>query len=243
MSAAQRHVAITGASGGIGQALARQFAADGHRVSAMGRNESVLAELAATAPNITPITVDVADGASCAEGFAAAEAAHGPVEHLIAAAAVYPKAHFLDQTPEHLDDVLRINVVGVANAVRAVLPAMLTRNYGRVVVMGSLADMNPLPGSLAYSVSKGALHSLVRGIAGEIDRDRYPDVLVNEFSPGATRTAMSDYGHAPEEIYAMLLPLLTCGRDGPHGRFFQEWGEIRLGESWKGALKRIVLRR
>lgn len=243
MKAVSRHVAITGASGGIGQALARRFAADGHRVSAMGRNADVLAKLAETAPGIVPITVDVADGASCTAAFAAAEAAHGRIEHLIAGAAIYPKAFFLDQTPEHLDEVLRINVVGVANAVRAVLPAMLAQNYGRVVVIGSLADMNPLPGSLAYSVSKGALHTLVRGIAGEIDRDRYPDVLINEFSPGATRTAMSDHGHAPDEIYPMLLPLLHCGRDGPQGRFFQEWREIRLGESWKGTIKRIVLRR
>jgi NAD(P)-dependent dehydrogenase (short-subunit alcohol dehydrogenase family) len=243
MKAVSRHVVITGASGGIGQALARQFAADGHRVSAMGRNADVLGALADTAPGIKPITLDVADGAACTAAFAAAEVANGPIEHLIAAAAVYPKAYFLDQTPEHLEEVLRINVVGVANAVRAALPGMLARNYGRVVVIGSLADMNPLPGSLAYSVSKGALHTLVRGIAGEIDRDRYPDVLVNEFSPGATRTAMSDHGHDPEAIYPMLLPLLTCGREGPHGRFFQEWREIRLGESWKRALKRIVLRR
>jgi NAD(P)-dependent dehydrogenase (short-subunit alcohol dehydrogenase family) len=242
-SSGSRHVAITGATGGIGQALVRQFAADGHRVSAMGRNVQVLDELAQAVPKIASIPIDVADGASCKAAFAQAEAAHGQVEYLIAAAAVYPKAFFLDQLPQHLDEVLRINVDGVANAVREALPAMLERNYGRVVVIGSLADMNPLPGSLAYSVSKGALHSLVRGIAGEIDRDRYPDVLINEFSPGATRTAMSDHGHAPEDIYAMLLPLLNCGRNGPHGRFFQEGREVRIGESWKAAIKRVVLRR
>jgi NAD(P)-dependent dehydrogenase (short-subunit alcohol dehydrogenase family) len=92
-------------------------------------------------------------------------------------------------------------------------------------------------------VSKGALHSLVRGIAREIDRSRYPHVLVNEFSPGATRTAMSEYGNDPEAIFAMIRPLVECGADGPHGAFFQEGRRIRIGESWKGALKRIVLRR
>ena len=237
-----RHIAITGATGGIGKALARQFADAGWQVSAIGRNRAVLDELAAW-DGVHAVEGDVADGASCSAAFDEAIAKSGPVEALVAAAAVYPKAHFLDQDPAHLEEVLKTNVVGVANSVREVLPAMLERNFGRVVVVGSLADMNPVPGSLAYSVSKGALHTLVRAIASEIDRDRYPNVLVNEFSPGATRTAMSATGNDPEDIYAMLLPLVECDRDGPHGRFFQERREIRIGETWKGAVKRIVLRR
>ena len=241
MSEQKGHIAITGATGGIGKALTRQFAKAGWKVSAIGRNRALLDELAQE--GVAVIEGDVADGESCKSAFAKAVEAHGRIDALIAAAAVYPKVHFLDQDPAHLDDVLRINVVGVANSVREVLPAMLDQNYGRVVVVGSLADMTPVPGSLAYSVSKGALHPLVRGIAREVDRDRYPDVLVNEFSPGATRTAMSATGNDPEDIYAMLLPLIECGADGPHGRFFQEWREIRIGESWKGAIKRIILRR
>ncbi len=243
VAASPRHVAITGATGGIGRELVRHFAARADRVSAIGRSAAALADLAAEIPGITTVCGDVADGTSCEAAFAEAMLANGPVDHLIAAAAVYPKAFFLDQDAAHLDEVLRINVVGVANAARAVMPAMLERNYGRVVVVGSLADMTPVPGSLAYSVSKGALHTLVRGIAREIDRDRYPNVLINEFSPGATRTRMSDHGNEPASIPAMLMPLLECGSDGPQGRFFQEWREIRIGESWKAAIKRVVLRR
>lgn len=239
----QRHIAITGATGGIGGALVRQFHDAGYRVTAIGRSKPALETLGALGPEVFTHPADVADEAQCAAAFAAAAGALGPVDALVAAAAVYPKAFFLDMEPGHLAEVLRINVVGVANAVRAVLPGMLARNYGRVVVMGSLADLNPLPGSLAYSVSKGALHSLVRGIAGEIDRDRYPGVLVNEFNPGATRTAMSDHGNLPEDIFPALLPLVDCGSDGPHGRFFQAGREIRLNETWKAALKRAILRR
>lgn len=246
MSAANRqirHVAITGATGGIGGALARQFAESGRVVSAIGRSQKGLDALSAAHASISGFRADVSQGSACASAFAAASEANGPIDVLIAAAAIYPKAFFFDQEPGHLEDTLRVNVVGVANAMRCVLPAMLERNFGRIVVFGSLADMNPLPGSLAYSVSKGALHSLVKGVAGEIDRDRFANVLVNEFSPGATRTAMSDGGHEPEDIYPMLLPLVDCGADGPHGRFFQEGKEVRLGESWKGTIKRLVLRR
>lgn len=241
---ASRHVAITGATGGIGAALARQFAQSGYLVSAIGRSRPALDDLAASHERISAFHLaDIADGTACADTFAKIRAANGPVEILITAAAIYPKAFFLDQDAGHIAEVLRTNIEGVANSVREVLPAMLERNFGRVVIFGSLADMNPMPGSLAYSVSKGALHSLSKGIAGEIDRDRFPNVLVNEFSPGPTRTRMSDGGHAPEDIFPMLLPLVECGSDGPHGRFFQEGKEIRIGESWKAALKRVVLRR
>lgn len=238
----QRHIVITGATGGIGAALARRFAAAGYKVSAMGRNRTLLGELEQVSDNIAGFACDIGDGVDTARAFAEARERFGYPDSLIAAAAVYPKAYFLDQGSDHLAEVLQTNVVGVANAVREVLPAMLERNFGRVVVVGSLAGMKPLPGSLAYSVSKWALHSLVRGISGEIDRDRYPNVLVNEFSPGATRTAMSTRGNDPEAIYDWILPLIECGPNGPRGRFFQEWREIRIGESWKAAIKRIVLR-
>ena len=237
------HIAITGATGGIGSALARSFADAGYSVSAIGRDRSKLGALAAHNNRIAGIECDVSDGNACTKAFASAAERLGPVDALIAAAAVYPKAYFLDQKPDHLDDVLRINVVGVANSVREVLPSMLERNFGRVVVVGSLAGMKPLPGSLAYSVSKWTLHSLVRGIAGEIDRERYSNVLINEFSPGATKTAMSEYGNDPEDIVAWIRPLVECGPDGPQGQFFQEGRQIRIGESWKAAIKRIVLRR
>jgi NAD(P)-dependent dehydrogenase (short-subunit alcohol dehydrogenase family) len=240
---ARRTVAITGAAGGIGRALARQFAQAGYSVAAIVRDGAAIGELAALDPAIEGYQGDVADPASIGAALEAAARAQGAIDVLIANAAIHPRGWFLDQGPEVLEQVLRVNVAGVANTIRPVLPAMLARNHGRIVVMGSLADMNPRPPSLAYAVSKGALHTLVRGIALEIDRTRYPDVLVNEFSPGATRTAMSDHGNDPEAIFAMLRPLVECGADGPHGAFFQEGRRIRVGESWKGALKRLVLRR
>lgn len=239
----QRHIVITGATGGIGSALTRRFANEGYLVSAIGRNPVVLDQLSSMSDNIAGFAADVGNEEACARAFAEASEQFGPADALIAAAAVYPKAHFLDQEPGHLEEVMRINVLGVANSVRAVLPSMLERNFGRVVVVGSLAGMKPLPGSLAYSVSKWTLHSLVRGIAGEIDRDRYPNVLINEFSPGATRTAMSDLGNDPEDIFDWIRPLVECDANGPQGQFFQEGRQIRIGESWKAAIKRIVLRR
>lgn len=238
-----QNVVITGAGSGIGRALARAFAAKGYAVAALGRTLSALEQTADGHPAIHPFTVDVCDARQCLDVFARIAQDMGPIDVLVANAAIYDKVHFLDQSPESFSAMMRTNIEGVANTVRPVLPGMLERNCGRIIVMGSLADMNPFPGSMAYATTKGALHPLTRGIALEIDRDRYPNVLVNEFSPGATRTSMSDHGNAPEDIFPMLHRLVEFPSGGPHGQFFSEWRQVRVGESWKGAIKRIILRR
>lgn len=234
-------VAITGAGSGIGRALARGFAGRGFTVAALGRTMTSLQQTAESNPAIRPYAVDVTDAHACLEVFARIERDLGAVDVLIANAAIYDKLHFLDQSPESFSAMMRTNIEGVANAIRPVFPGMLQRNYGRIIVMGSLADMNPYPGSMAYATTKAALHALTRGVALEIDRDRYPNVLVNEFSPGATRTAMSDHGNKPEDIFPMLIRLVDFPSGGSNGQFFQEWRQIRIGESWKGALKRLIL--
>ncbi|MFY7836464.1 MAG: SDR family oxidoreductase [Novosphingobium sp.] len=238
-----QNVVITGAGSGIGRALARAFAAKGFTVAALGRTQAALEQTADGNPAIHPYTVDVCDAHQCLSVFARIAQDVGPVDVLVANAAIYDKVHFLDQTPESFSAMMRTNIEGVANSVRPVLPGMLERNCGRIIVMGSLADVNPFPGSMAYATTKGALHPLTRGIALEIDRDRYPNVLVNEFSPGATRTSMSDHGNAPEDIFPMLLRIVEFPSGGPHGKFFSEWRQVHVGESWKGALKRIILRK
>ena len=237
------HVAITGATGGIGRALAKQFAEAGYRVSAIARDAAKLESLSTSHPRIKSFVADVADPQSCSRALATAAEDNGPVDALIANAAIYPQGFFVDQPAEVFSATLRVNIEGVANSIRPVLPGMLERNLGRIVVMGSLTDIGAPAGSSAYSVSKGAIHPLVRTIAREIDRERYPNVLINEFSPGATRTAMSSFGHDPEDIFPMLIDLIRCGPTGPQGRFFQEGRQLHIGESWKGTLKRIILRK
>lgn len=203
----------------------------------LGRTLARLEETA-EGTDILPWQLDIKDAAACSAAVAEIETRAGPVGAAVIGAAIYPKDHFIDQPAAVFDDTFITNILGVANAMRAVLPGMLARYHGRVVVLGSLADMNPIPGSVAYSASKGALHSLVRGIAGEIDRDRYPDVLVNEMGPGATKTAMSPSGRSPEEVAGRIQAMLDMPAGAPSGGYFQDGHQIHLGESWKGALKR-----
>lgn len=228
---------VFGGGSGIGQAFARAHADTGTRTVVLGRNAARLAETAGDRPIVThPLDMRQAD--QCAAAVTGIEAAHGPVGNAVICAAIYPKGHFIDQPAAEFDDTFITNILGVANAIRAVLPGMLARYHGRIVVIGTLADLNPLPGSVAYSASKGALHTLVRGIAGEIDRDRFPDVLINEMGPRPTRTAMSPSGQPPEEAARHIQTLIDRPAGSVSGAFFLHDRQVHLDETWKGTLKR-----
>ncbi|WP_236949101.1 SDR family oxidoreductase [Mycolicibacterium goodii] len=234
-----RVAVVTGGGAGIGRAVARGLASTGYCVAVVGRHMESLVQTAEDHAHIAPFRLDVGDAARSAVVFAEVERQLGQVDILVANAAVYPRVHFLDQSPASFEETFQTNVHGVANAVRSVLPGMLSRNAGRIIVLGSLADQSPLAGACAYSSSKGALHALVRGIAVEIDRVRYPNVLINEFNPGRTRTAMGKGGHPPEAVYPLIQALIDQPPGGPHGRMFIMDREVRSNER----LSRAILRR
>jgi NAD(P)-dependent dehydrogenase (short-subunit alcohol dehydrogenase family) len=233
---------VTGAGAGIGRALAIGFAQSGVRVVGVGRTAASLKETKALCGNyeFSYKLADVSNPRETTEAFAEVLEESGQIDGLICNAAVYPRIHFLDQPEEEWTRTLLINVCGVANCCRAVLPGMLERNQGRIVVIGSLADWNPISASSAYSASKGALHGLVRAIASEIDRERYPDVLINEFSPSATRTGMSDYGDDPVVVYERVKRLMDFPTGGPSGRLYYRDKELRPPEGVKAKAKRVL---
>lgn len=239
-----RLVALTGGGSGIGRAIARGLAADGYNVAVLGRRMAALEETAAGHERIAGFAADLGDAAQATAAMARIEARFSqPIDGLIVAAALYPKLHFLDQDADSFTETVMTNICGVANAIRPVLPGMLARNLGRIVVVGSLADNAPIPAASAYSASKGGLHALVKALASEVDRGRYPNVLINELVPGATKTAMSDFGQEPEAVVDFIRMQLNFPSGGPTGRCWLGAKEIHLGESWKRGLLRAVLRR
>lgn len=237
-----RVVVITGAGAGIGRALAKGFASDGFTVVGLGRTPESLNETGAgCAPGrFLPIVADVSEHAVVDRAIQSVLTSHGPIDALVCNAAVYPRVHFLDQPAEDWERALLINVCGVANCCRSVLPGMLERNHGRIVVVGSFADLNPIPASSAYAASKGAIHALVRALSSEIDRTYYPDVLINEFNPGVTQTSMSSYGDPPEAACPRVKKLVDFPSGGPTGRLFVQDREVVLNESLKRRLLRMV---
>ena len=204
LSTMQGRVAvITGAGSGLGRALAKRFVESGAIVYGFGRTVASLSEThrQIDSSRFDFRCVDVADFARVKSACDEIVGLHGRIDFLFNNAAVYPRLSFLEETAAQWSDALAINVNGPANCCKAVLPAMLQAGFGRIFNVGSFADRGPIKASAAYSVSKGALHSLGASIQADI-ADLGVDVEVHEWIPGHLRTQMSGFTGIEPEISA-----------------------------------------
>ena len=231
---------ITGASAGLGRELARAIVARGDVAVGLARRQSALDE---TSAGLDPerfegIVADVRDQEQVARAAQRALERFGRIDALFANAAIYPRGHIHHQDAGEALDVFAVNVVGVANAIRAVLPGMMQRAHGRIVTVGSFADLGPLPDSWAYSASKGALHALTRAAAAEVRGD-YPDILVNEWVPGSLNTQMGiPDGIAPATAAHWGLKWIDLPAGGPNGQMFSREAIVEPPLSFKRKLLR-----
>lgn len=191
-------IIVTGGGSGLGRAMAQRFAALGFAVTIVGRRREALEKTAASHPKITPLTLDIADTDAVAQAFGAL-ASDGPIAALVNNAAVYPVEDFVTGRPRTLLDAVAINLGGTVACSHAVLQDMATRGRGRIVNVATFADQAPLPGSAAYSVSKGAQRIFTRALIAETG-DRLPGIVISDWIPGVLRTDMGlPDGIAPEE--------------------------------------------
>ncbi len=170
---------LTGATGGIGQQLARLLAQRGVIVAATARNAGQVEALAAESPSIRAFPGDVTVPAMMSDVAAAIERDLGPIDMAILGAGVYAP---FDVNRLDLDGFHRtfdVNVKGVANGIAAVLPRMLARRAGRVVVMGSAFGYVGLPGNGAYGASKAALINLAESLRHELEGTGVSVTIVN----------------------------------------------------------------
>jgi len=187
-------IVITGAGSGLGRALAVGLVQRNATVVGIGNRESTLQETGSLISNVRFIwyTVDVSDAAQVTNIIQAVAEKFGRVDVLINCAAVYPKISFLDQDSESWMRTMAINLGGVANCCRAVLPIMIRNGQGRIINVGSFADLAPIPHSSAYAASKGGLRALTKAIGADLGDD-YPNIICVEWIPGHLNTRMSDF--------------------------------------------------
>lgn len=236
-----RTVVITGAGSGIGRAFSMGFCADGATVVGIGRTEADLEDTARQCGGrMHYVAGDVGLERDVRRLFELADRVGGKVDILINNAAQYPKRGFLEMSMEEWNAVVRTNVMGTSMCCRAALPGMLERGFGRILNVGTFAWMGPIANASAYSATKGAIRPLTQALASEIDRQRYPDVLVNEFIPGEVRTRMSDHGEEPRDIYPHVRAVAGLPRGGPTGQTFLQSRLHVENHGLRARLKRLL---
>ena len=214
---------ITGASRGIGRAIAQAFAAQGARVCLVATDGERLAELEASlreaGADAFSIALDVTDRGACFEAVASAQARMGKVDLLVNNAGIYKARKFLDYNPEDFQRLLDVNLFGTVHMMQAALPAMLAGGYGRIVNIASTAGKWSSRNQSAYNVSKHAVVGLTRCVAVETAA---AGVTVNAICPGFVETDMveglkRDYSEIGVEdpdamLGAMLATRVPMGR-------------------------------
>jgi NAD(P)-dependent dehydrogenase (short-subunit alcohol dehydrogenase family) len=160
---------VTGAGSGIGAAIARLFARQGATVAVADRDAAaaarVVAEILEAGGTATAHTCDVAEAASVDALFRAVTAASPRLDILVNNAGIAHIGTIEQTTPEDLDRVYRVNVVGVYLCARAAVPLMLQQGGGVILNMASVASLVGIPDRFAYSMSKGAVLTMTRSIA------------------------------------------------------------------------------
>ena len=187
MSAANRPTAlVTGASRGIGRAIARRLAAR-YAIVATARSKPELDELAreieGEGGECRVVVLDVADPAAVARALAGVEA-----DVLINNAGVATMKRFLELTPEEWHRMMDVNVNALYHVTRAVLPGMVTRGRGHVVTVGSLAGRNTFVGGSCYTATKHAVMGFSESLMLEV---RDAGVKVSVIMPGSVATELT----------------------------------------------------
>ena len=199
------HALITGGSRGIGAAAVRAFVGAGYTVSFFYEKNEAAARALAAETGAVPIRCDVAD----TQAVARAVEALPPVDVLVNNAGISHVGLISQISPEEWDRLFAVNVKGIYNTVRAVLPAMLQKQAGAIVNVSSMWGQAGASCEAAYSATKGAVIALTQALARELGPS---GVRVNAVSPGVIDTEMNAH-LSPEDRAALAAetPLERVG--------------------------------
>jgi NAD(P)-dependent dehydrogenase (short-subunit alcohol dehydrogenase family) len=210
---------VTGASRGIGAAIAARLSDDGHRVALLGRDAAALEAVAAMLPSPSLVVpADLTDPQQMEAAFARVEREWGPVEVLVSNAGSGAAAPLVETSDELWAEMIELNLTAPFRLIRRAVPAMVAGGWGRIVVVASVVAKRGESQVTAYSAAKHGVLGLVRATAAELART---GVTANAVCPGYADTPMTDAtvaaiagrsGRSEDETRAALARRQPIGR-------------------------------
>lgn len=231
-------VLVTGANGALGDATARHLAGAGERVIALERSKSGAVELVKEQPNLLRLRASTSDVAALRAALGQAEAELGPTTGAVLTAGAWRGGHAFAQAEAEADfrAVMDANLESVNVALRALLPGLVQRKRGSVVLIGSRSGVRPYdaPGDAAYAASKAAVLALAQSIAGEVLSAgvRVNVVLPSTIDTAANRQAMPSADHArwvtTESLGGVIAFLLSDASRDISGAAIPVYGRVSV---------------
>jgi len=205
---------VTGASRGIGRAIASALAAQGRHVVAMARSadalESLEGEIASAGGSCSVAACDVGDGAALTAAIEAVADGHGRLDILVNNAGITRDGLLLRMSDEDFDDVIRVNLRSVFVACRAAARPMMRGRWGRIVNIASVAGLVGNPGQANYAASKAGVVGFTKTLAKELSGKA---ITANVVAPGFIETDMTDVlPDAVKEGAKAVTPLKRFGQ-------------------------------
>ena len=189
-----RKIWITGASSGIGKALAIKFANEGWQVAASARRESLLKELSNQYTNIQSFPLDVTDSDKCKSVFKDIVEKFENIEICVFGTGIHDPQSEKKFNLEKIKKIMEVNFFGTMNSINSVYDYFGQRKVGQISIISSVAGYRGLPAAGAYCASKSALTSFAESLHFEMKRK---NVRVSLISPGFIKTPMTDQNDFP----------------------------------------------
>jgi short-subunit dehydrogenase len=230
MAAPWRTAWITGASSGIGEAVAIALARRGVKVAASARSADKLAALARAHAGIAPLPLDVLDLAAMQEAARSIAGTLGPIDLALFSAGIWESMTVRSFSAAKSAHAMAVNFQGIANGIEAVLPGMLERGRGQIALVSSIAGYRGLPRALGYGPSKAALINLAEGMRNDLAARGIAISIVN---PGYVATPLTAGNKFPMPF---IVPVEVAARKiirGLERRKFEiafPWQLVALGK-------------
>lgn len=208
-----RTALVTGGCSGLGFAIAVALGKAGAKIAVNGRNpdkcDGAVKDLARLGIEAYASPFDVSDEQATANGFASLRDRGLEVDVLVSNAGTQDRRPVTDMTLAQWQALMNVHVNGAFNCTRAVLPGMLSRGQGRIVLMSSIAGQAAMPNIAAYASAKGAIAAFARALAVEYG---HRGITANAIAPGFTRTALTSGLQADPEFQNFLATAVPAGR-------------------------------